>query len=220
MAKKKDLIDQLDQIYATAEQMKLQLSTMPTVYGYVRVSSKGQAEGNSLEAQIKSVTDAGAEKVFQDIYTGTTISRPEFTKLLNEICGGDTLIVTKLDRIARTVREGVALIEDLVARGVIVHVLNMGAPLDNTPENKLRMQMMMAFAEFERNMILTRTSEGRAIARQRLGYKEGRPNKYTQQQLSHAMDLLLSNSYTQVSKMTGISKSTLIREHKKILLQE
>lgn len=76
--------------------------------------------------------------------------------------------------------------------------------------------MMMAFAEFERNMILTRTSEGRAIARQRPDYKEGRPNKYTQQQLSHALDLLSTNSYTQVSKMTGISKSTLIREHKKM----
>lgn len=69
----------------------------------------------------------------------------------------------------------------------------------------------MAFAEFERDMIVERTQEGKAIARQQPGYREGRPKKYTKKQIDHAIELLEDKSYKQVEEMTGISKSTLIR---------
>jgi DNA invertase Pin-like site-specific DNA recombinase len=74
--------------------------------------------------------------------------------------------------------------------------------------------MLLSFAQFERDMIIERTQEGRAIARQKEGYREGRKKKFTSKQLDHAMELLEENSYREVEQITGISKSTLIREHK------
>ena len=146
------------------------------IYGYARVSTVKQAkDGNSLEDQCEKLTEAGAVKVFVDKFTGTKIDRPEFDKLKAVLTDGDTLVVTKLDRIARTAAGGIALVDDLISRGVKVHILNMGM-MDNTPTGKLIRSVMFAFAEFERDMIVQRTMEGKAVARQREGYKEGRPS--------------------------------------------
>lgn len=181
------------------------------IYGYCRVSTKGQAkDGNSLEAQEKAVKEAGATKIYADAFTGTKSHRPELDKLLEVIGNGDTLIVTKLDRIARSVTQGIELVNTLLDRGVAVNILNMGK-LDTTPTGKLIRNVLFAFAEFERDMIVERTQEGKAIAKQNPDFTEGRPKKYNQKQLDHALDLLLDHSYKEVVQMTGISKSTLIR---------
>ena len=119
-----------------------------------------------------------------------------------------------MDRIARSLRQGIDLIDSLVEKGVAVNVLNMGK-IDDTPTGKLIRNVMLSFAEFERDMIMQRTAEGKAIAKQQPGYKEGRKEKYSKAQIDHAMRLLEgSNSYRQVAEMTGISKSTLIRKKK------
>ena len=203
-----------DQLTEKAKQIELRLDELlykPVRYGYVRVSSKGQAkDGNSLEAQEKTVRDAGAEYVFKDVYTGTTTKRPELDKLLELMRPGDTLIITKLDRIARSVQQGIELIDGLVKKGIRVHVLNLGV-MDDTPTGKLIRNVMLCFAEFERDMIMQRTREGKEIARTKEGYREGRKPKYSEEQLKHALDLLKEQSYSQVVKMTGISKRTLIR---------
>ena len=94
-----------------------------------------------------------------------------------------------------------------------IHVLNMGL-IDHTPSGKLILTVMLAFAEFERDMIVERTQEGREIARQNPNYRDGRKKKYTPQQMEHALAMLKKNSYNQVAAMTGISKSTLIRANK------
>jgi DNA invertase Pin-like site-specific DNA recombinase len=130
---------------------------------------------------------------------------------------GDTLIITKLDRIARSVKEGLTLIDELMERGVAVNVINMGGVMDNSPEGKLRRAMLLAFAEFERDMIAARTLEGKAVAKTKPGFKEGRPKKYTPEQLRHALELLEKFSYKQVEAMTKISKSTLQRAKRQIL---
>ena len=180
-------------------------------YGYCRVSTKGQArDGNGLEVQKKAVLAAGAEKIFCDAFTGTKSHRPELDRLLNEIQPGDKLIVNKLDRIARSAMQGTELIQSLLDRGITVHILNMGI-LDNTPTGKLIRTILLAFAEFERDMIVERTQEGKSIARQNPDFIEGRPRKFNRKQIAHALELLQNNSYTQVEQMTGISKSTLIR---------
>lgn len=120
------------------------------IYGYARVSTKGQArDGNSLEAQTSALTEAGAEKIYYDSYTGTTTDRPEFDKLKDILSPGDKLLITKLDRFARTVAQGSLLIESLIEKGVTVHVLNIGI-MDNTPTGKLIRNIMLSFAEFER----------------------------------------------------------------------
>ena len=187
----------------------------PKIYGYARVSTVGQAkDGNSLEAQESALRAAGATEIFVDAFTGTKMERPEFDRMNSLLQEGDTLIITKLDRFARTVGQASELITDLIDRGITVNVLNLGV-LENSSISVLMRNILLSFAQFERDMIVQRTQEGRAIARTKEGYREGRPKKYTGAQLRHAMELLKDHSYTQVARMTGISKSTLIREKKK-----
>lgn len=185
------------------------------IYGYARVSTKGQAkDGNSLEAQEKALTEAGATKIYTDAFTGTKTDRPEFDKLMAEIKEGDTLVVTKLDRFARSMSQGSELVSELIEKGIKVYILNIGI-MDNTPASKLIRNVFFAFAEFERDMIVERTQEGKAIAKQNPDFREGRPKKYKRAQIEHALELLDSNSYSQVEQLTGISKSTLIRAKRK-----
>ena len=112
------------------------------VYGYARVSTLGQArEGNSLEAQESALRQAGAEHIFKDVFSGKSEHRPQLAKLLKVIDYRDKLIITRLDRIARSLIQGVQLLETLSERGVIIEVLNMGT-IDNTPTGKLIRNIM------------------------------------------------------------------------------
>ncbi len=185
------------------------------VYGYCRVSTQGQAkDGNSLEAQEKLLRENGAKEIYSDAFTGTKAHRPELDKLLDKLQQGDKLIITKLDRIARSASQGIGLVQTLLDNEITVHVLNMGL-LDNTPTGKLIRNIMLAFAEFERDMIIERTQEGKAIAKKQPDFREGRPRLYNKKQIQHALGLLQSHSYKQVTELTGISKSTLIRAKNK-----
>ena len=184
------------------------------IYGYARVSTQGQArDGNSLEIQINELKKAGAEKIFSDVFSGAKNNRPQLDRLLKVIQFGDTLIITKLDRIARSLIQGIQLLESLSDRGVIIDVLNMGV-IDTSPTGKLIRNIMLCFAEFEHDMIIQRTKEGKAVARQKPDFRDGRPKKFSKAQINHALDLLTSYSYRQVESMTGISVSTLVRAHR------
>ena len=191
------------------------------IYGYARVStSKQMKNGNSLEEQVKLLKEAGAEKVITDDYTGTKIDRPNFTKLINTLTSGDKLIITKLDRFARTAIEGSKVVRELVDKGVAVHILNMGLA-DNTPTGKLVITVLLAFAEFERDMIVERTQAGKAIARANGQRVDGRPKKFNDDKIALAMKLLdEGHSYKQVENEMGISKSTLIRARREQKAQE
>ena len=144
-------------------------------YGYARVSTAGQAaDGNSLTDQQRKLWEAGCSQVVCEAYTGTKMERPVFTDLLEQLTEGDTLVVTKLDRLARTAVQGVQTVETLMKRGINVHILNMGL-VENTPVGRLMLTMLFAFAEFERDVIVERTQEGKAIAKKKAGFREGRP---------------------------------------------
>lgn len=207
-----------DRLTAHMEQMQLRLDELmagPAVYGYARVSTYGQAaHGNSLEEQKRQLRAAGAEEVFADVFTGKTTERPELQRLVERLNKGDTLIVTKLDRLGRSVAQASALITKLIDAGITVNVLNVGV-LSNDSVSTLLRNILLSFAQFERDMIVERTQEGRAVARQKPGYREGRPKKYTRAQVRHALELLDNHSYKQVVEMTGISRATLTREKKK-----
>ncbi len=124
---------------------------------------------------------------------------------------GDTLVVCKLDRFARTAIEGVQTVRELFERGVRVHILNMGL-IENTLTGNLILTVMLAFAEYERGMIVERTQTGKAVARQDPSFKDGRPKKFSPEQIELALSLLeQGKTYRQITTMTGISKSTLIR---------
>jgi DNA invertase Pin-like site-specific DNA recombinase len=179
-------------------------------YGYGRVSTVGQ----DLQAQINVLEKEGCDKIYSEKFTGTKADRPQFQALLSQLTEGDTLVVTKLDRFARSTAEALGIVKELFERGVKVHVLNMGL-IENTPTGRLIFTVMSGFAEFERDLIVERTQEGKAIARQREDYREGRPKKFSKKQVEHALGLLDEHSYKQVEEMTGISKSTLIRAKRK-----
>lgn len=184
------------------------------IYGYARVSTTGQkVNGNSLTDQVEQLEARGAQKIFSDAFTGKTMNRPEFTKLLSVLQEGDTLICTKLDRFARTAVEGAQLVQELLSKGITVDILNVGR-IDNSSVGKLLVQVLLSFAEFERNQIIERTQAGRKIAMDN-GKVMGRPKKYAPEKMELAMELLeQGKSFTAVEKATGISKSTLIRQKK------
>ncbi len=187
------------------------------IYGYARVSTLTQEKnGNSLEEQVSALTSYGCQEIVQEAYSGKTMERPAFTALLAKLTAQDTLVVTKLDRFARTAIEGVQTVRSLFDRGVRVHILNMGL-VENTLTGNLILTVMLAFAEYERGTIIERTQLGKSVARLNPDFKDGRPRKFTDQQIALALDLLDSGkSYGQVQKMTGISKSTLLRARRHI----
>lgn len=188
---------------------------MGKIYGYCRVSTRKQLDGYGLDVQEKEIKEKyeGAE-LYLEQFTGTTTERPMFNEVVKKLKDGDTLVVTKLDRLARNTVEGIEIVQELFKKGVSVHVLNVGL-LENTSMGKFFLTTLFAVAEMERNTILERTQAGREIARTKAGYKEGRPKKYTEEQMDHAISLLEKYSYTQVEKMTQISKATLTREVRK-----
>jgi DNA invertase Pin-like site-specific DNA recombinase len=187
------------------------------IYGYCRVSTRGQLEGNSIEEQTEKIKGRYADaEIIIESYSGAK-DRPIFNSVMNKLKSGDTLVVTKLDRFCRTTKEGLGYIDKLRDKGVTVHIMNMGL-IEDTPMGRLIVTNLLAFAEFERSMIVERTQSGKAIARTKNGYKEGRPKEYTDTQLDYAVKLLETNSYKQVEVMTKISKSTLQREKRKRIM--
>ena len=110
--------------------------------------------------------------------------------------------------------EGVQVVRELFERGIRVHILNMGL-VENTLTGNLILTVMLAFAEYERGTIVERTQTGKAIARQDPNFRDGRPKKFTPEQITWALSLLdQGKTYRQITSMTGISKSTLIRARK------
>lgn len=179
------------------------------IYGYARVSSKKQLHGNSLEEQRAALSANGAVSITAEQYTGKTTSRPKLQALIASLRAEDTLMVTKLDRLARNVTEGIELIRELFARDIKVHVLNIGL-LENTSMGNFFITTLLAVAELERSMIIERTQAGKEVARTKAGFREGRP-PLPEKKLLYAMDLLKSHSYKEVTDITGISKATLWR---------
>lgn len=179
--------------------------------GYGRVSTKGQEmNGNSLEDQKRLLSEAGCDEVVLEAYTGTKMERPKFSEVLEKLESGDTLIVCKLDRFARTAREGLAVVEDLMARGVKVHILNMGL-IEDTPMGRVILTVMLAFAQFERDSIVERTSAGKAVAKvKNPDYKEGRKTFEIPEEFGSFMERVSSGLLTvkEACAELGVSRST------------
>ena len=188
------------------------------IYGYTRISSKSQIDNNSLEQQEKEIKSKYNDVIIiREQYSGTTVNRPKLQELISKLKANDILVVTKLDRLARNVEEGIHLIKELFNKKISVHVLNVGL-LENTSMGQFFITTLLAVAEMERNMIIERTQNGKAIAKLNPDFREGRPKKFNKQKLDNALSMLTINggtlSYNQVADLLKISKSTLIREQK------
>lgn len=186
-------------------------------YGYARVSSIVQLKGNSLEEQTAELLKAGvsADCIVTEQYTGKTLKRPKFKQLIDALQPGDELICCKLDRFARNAEDGLKTVRELLERGIIIRILNIGygQPFDNSPMGQLLFTMLLAFAQFERELILERTAAGKAIAKTKDGFREGRP-PIPNVRIQTALSLLKDHTYKEVVQMTGISRATLARYKK------
>ena len=189
---------------------------MNKIIGYCRISTKGQLENNSLKEQtIKILERYPNAQIFEEVYSGKTSDRPIFNEIMKQLEKGDTLVVSKLDRFCRSVEEGITSINKLKEKGVNIHILNMGL-IEDTPMGDLIVTNLLAFAQFERSMIIERTQSGKAIARARAEaegrkFREGRPRAHSEENIERALKLLETMSYREVVELTKISKSTLIR---------
>jgi len=181
-------------------------------FAYARVSTRKQSrDGNGLDEQIEKLKAVGFDKLIVEEFTGSTTKRPMLDDLIANLKHGDTLLVTKLDRLARSTAEGSKFINDLLNRGVAIHILNMGL-IDNTPTGKLITNIMLAFAEYERDLIIERTLAGKEIARTKNGFRDGRPPIDPKRKRAAAELILLQHrSYREVEELTGLSRATLAR---------
>lgn len=164
------------------------------IYGYARVSTdKQNLYGNSMVDQVTVLEQNGAVEIYKDKYTGTKMHRPEFDKLMDLLKDGDTLIVTKLDRLGRSAEGIISLIKTLLARNITVKVLNMGT-IENNPVGRLIVTFLAGFAEFERDLIVERTMAGRAYKKATdPNYREGRKAKQYDADLFNELQTRVGN---------------------------
>jgi DNA invertase Pin-like site-specific DNA recombinase len=181
------------------------------IYGYARVSTQSQ----DLEGQIDELKSHGALSVYTDNFTGALADRPALNELREILQPKDRVLVTKMDRLARSLTDGNKIIKDFIENGVFVEVIQQGFVFSNetTPVQTLMRNMLFAFAEFEREMIIERTKSGRDFKKANdPTYKEGRPKrKLTKQHL----DLMKQNAHgvpiRDLSLKSGINERTLYR---------
>ena len=179
------------------------------IYGYARVSTVGQ----DLTVQKKALKNSGvdAKSIYAEKYTGTTTDRPQFNALMAILKAGDTLTITKLDRLARNTREALDVIETLLDKDVTINVLNLGQ-IENTSIGRMIYTILLSVATLERDMIVERTQEGKAYAKKhKPNYREGRPKRKLTTHYLHAIELLKEHTYKEVASKTKISESTLHR---------
>lgn len=151
------------------------------IYGYARVSTDGQ----SVAAQVAALTAAGAEKVFREMASGAKSDRAQLRRALDQLDAGDVLMVTRLDRLARSRRDLLNTLAQIAYREAGFRSLGDSWADTTTPHGRLMLTVLGGLAEFERELIRARTGEGRARAKAR-GQSLGRPHKLTVHQRKEA----------------------------------
>ncbi|MGM0241218.1 recombinase family protein [Enterococcus sp. AZ103] len=183
-----------------------------SIYGYSRVSTSNQ----DYKTQIAKLEKSGATEIFSEKYTGTKKEgRKELEELISVVKNGDQVLVTKIDRLARSIVDLNEIISSFNQSGVTVIFLENSLifePNKNDSMQTLMMNMLGSFAQFERDLIVTRTQEGKQWQRaNNKHYKEGRPKRVITERYRHALELMETNSMREVEKKTNISLSTLKR---------
>jgi DNA invertase Pin-like site-specific DNA recombinase len=175
------------------------------IIGYARVSTADQ----ELEAQMEQLCSLPCEKIFQEKISGATIERPQLTALLEYVREGDVLVVCKLDRIARSTKNLLDIVEQLEKKKVAFRVLNIN--LDTTTATgKLMLSMLAAIGQFEREMMLERQAEGIRIAKQKGIYTGRKPTARLKS--NRALELLsLGRTKQSVADELGVSLSSVYR---------
>jgi DNA invertase Pin-like site-specific DNA recombinase len=178
--------------------------------GYARVSKEEQ----NLDRQIDILKQQGCKKIFEEKVSGTTKERPELKRLLDHLREGDTVIISDLTRLSRSVKDLFNLVEQIETKGANIKSLKESWVDTTTPQGKLMFVIFSGISQFERDLISQRTKEGLASALAR-GRKGGRP-KTEEKTINLALKMYNSKTYSisEITKATGISKSTLYRNLK------
>jgi DNA invertase Pin-like site-specific DNA recombinase len=177
------------------------------LYGYARVSTHGQ----TLEAQIEQLRAAGCGKVYREKASGARADRPQLKRLLRAVARGDTVIVTRIDRLARSTFDLFAIIQRIVDSSA--HFRSLAEPWADTSTStgRLMIAVLGGMADVERDLIRTRTAEGRARARAR-GVKLGPKFKLNPTQRKEALARLMTGeASTKIGRSYRVSHSTILR---------
>lgn len=191
----------------------LSLSPTKTV-GYMRISTKLETQVfDRQEAQLEAF---GVDKIYADRMSGAKRERPELNKLLDDLEQGDTVVIVAIDRLSRSTKDLLEIVEAIKAKGASLKSLN-DSWLDTTNDNPMSeflLTVMGALAQMERAQITQRVREGVAVAKAK-GTKLGRPKK-NKQKVDHAIELYVKGDHTvpQIVQITGVSKATLYRKIK------
>jgi DNA invertase Pin-like site-specific DNA recombinase len=181
-------------------------SAMP-IYGYARVSTDGQ----SLASQDAELHAAGCAKVYAEKISGARSDRPELAKALKRLNTGDLLIVTRLDRLARSTRDLLNILDDIAKRGAGFKSLHDAWADTTSAHGRLMVTILAGLAEFERELILARTSDGRTRAKAR-GVRFGRPPTLTAHQRTEALQRLAQGeAQADVARSFNVSQATISR---------
>ncbi|MDF2907942.1 MAG: resolvase, terminal domain protein [Herbinix sp.] len=175
--------------------------------GYARVSTLEQ----KLDRQIEALEKEGCDIIFNEKITGTKMDRPELQKMLSSLQEGDTVIVKELTRVSRSTQDMLKLVQDITDKGCYIKSMNESWLDTSSPSGKLMLTIFSGMAQFERDLLLQRTSEGRTMAKKR-GVVMGRP-KTGGKPMEHAINMYKSKtmSLKEICEATGVSKSTLCR---------
>src|SRR5829696_2541652 len=177
------------------------------VYGYARVSTDGQ----TLEAQIEQLNAIGAQKVFRERVSGARADRPELGRLIRSLAPGDRVVVTRLDRLARSTRDLLNILAAIAERKAGFRSLHDSWADTTTPHGRLMLTVLGGLAEFERELIRVRTGEGRERAKAR-GVQLGRKPKLTPHQQREALVRREAGEpLTEIGRSYGVHHSTISR---------
>jgi DNA invertase Pin-like site-specific DNA recombinase len=178
-----------------------------TMYGYARVSTRDQ----DLAAQDAELMASGCAKVFKEKASGAKTDRPELAKVIRRLEPGDVLVVTRLDRLARSTRDLLNVLDEIKERGAGFRSLKDAWADTTTPHGKLMLTVLGGLAEFERTLTAARTGEGRKRAKER-GVRFGRPRKMTSHQRQEAIRRLAAGeTQADVARTYGVDAATICR---------
>jgi DNA invertase Pin-like site-specific DNA recombinase len=178
-----------------------------TTIGYARVSTDGQ----TLDAQQAALRDAGCERVFSEKESGARTDRRQLARAITALTEGDMLIVTKLDRLARSTRDLLNSLDAIAKAGATFKSLGDPWADTTTPHGRLMLTVLGGLAEFERHLILARTSEGRSRAKAR-GVQFGRRPKLTVDQRQEVLERRSrGEALVDIAKSYNVSQSTISR---------
>lgn len=185
-------------------------------YGYARVSGTSQ----DLNEQISELKQAGVlqSNIYSEKFTGTKEQRPQWQLLSSKLKSDDEVVFTKVDRIGRSVKVAVDIVDDLLERGIKVYIIQLHGHISKTEMiGKMMFNFLTVMAEFEHDMIVDRLARGKAYSKQHNpNYHEGRPRRRITDRYRRIYEYSLEHSIRETALATGVSESTVKRIKRQI----